>query len=399
MTDLLRKQRTSSGRRGESPDSSQTRPQGGFCIFGEEIASALAGQVKGGSQLQAALLARSLARGGVRVTIVDPLAPAPADVEPNLRIEPVPEWNGGMRGLRLIFRRIPGCLRVLRSTGAAVFYARGMTFLHLVPLWAARRSGSRFVLSVASDTDLLGFRERYTTYYRGKASAWVWASTILPNEIAYRNILRAADILIVQQDRQLELARARGKQAILIRNILDDSVLRHESRGARGKAIIVVGTISLPKGLRELMPLMRRLPEVPFEFVGEATDCEGRDLMEILRSLPNVRMHGALGRAETIEKIATARALLNTSPYEGFPNTFLEAWALLTPVISLHVDPGGTIAADRLGYVCGGDMAVLEELLRRRGYDLDLERIRDYVIRNHSADQAVQAISAILGID
>ena len=380
----------------EPPPGLRGPVHGGFCIFGERIAPALEGRrVFGGAELQLALLARILARHGVSVTVIDPLISAPGDPAPHLHLETIVDWNRGPKGLRLFLWRIPGLLRALRATGASVFYARGVSFFHLLPLHVAHRIGSKFVLGVASDSDVMGFRERYRTAFKGKASLWIWLSTIIPNEIAYRFILRGADAVIVQHRGQMIRLRARGLRAIRMNNILDEDLLDFPSPETRGCSIVLVGAISQRKGLRLLLPVIRRLQGTTFEFIGEATDMEGAEIVSMLRALPNVVLHGQLERRATIDKIASAHALLNASPLEGFPNTFIEAWALRTPVISLSVDPEGMIRGSRLGYVCDGDLDALERLLALDSYDLDLDRIRQYAIRNHASELAWGILGSI----
>ena len=94
--------------------------------------------------------------------------------------------------------------------------------------------------------------------------------------------------------------------------------------------------------------------------------------------------------------IAGARALLNTSVAEGFPNAFLEAWALGTPVISLFVDPANLIRTHRLGYVCDGNMDMLLDLLQREKYDLPFDEIKQYVLQHYSSENAIQTLVSIL---
>jgi len=365
-----------------------------ICIFGKNIDPAIRGVgTFGGAELQMALIAKTLAMHGIPVKIVDTELRESYSHQTNLDMEAIPGWGRGIRGVRLFSHRIPNLIRCLRAIDAKVYYVSGFSFLHLLALAAKRRSAT-FILAVASDTDLMRFRDRYKTMYRKNASVWTWLSTIIPNEIASSTILECADILLVQHDIQQDLARSRGKCVMKLNNILGDDVLQIKSRSRRN--CIIVGGLSAIKGLRSLLLIIREVQQVVFEFVGEPRDNEGESVKHELQQYPNVILHGALDRHTTLEKIAGAKVLLNTSRAEGFPNTFLEAWALGTPVISLFVDPGGVIASNHLGYVCNGDLRKFKDLVLIDKYNIDEARIREYVLRHHMADQALRFFQRIL---
>src|SRR4030095_8272292 len=61
-----------------------------------------------------------------------------------------------------------------------------------------------------------------------------------------------------------------------------------------------------------------------------------------------VHFHGALAYRETNALYGRARVFVNTSDLEGFPNTYVQAWASGTPVIAFF-DPDGIIARHGLG--------------------------------------------------
>ncbi len=370
---------------------------GGVCIFGPRVARVFSGEVKGGAELQMALLAQALTAGGVRCVIVDPHAAetrdAPAGSPP---VVPVAGWNTGIRGLRMLTRRVPRLLRALRAAHPSLYYARGFSALSAVPWLAARLEGVPFVLAVASDANLLAFRDRFESLYRGRSRIWDWISTIIPNELTLAFLQRSADALLVQHEGQVSLAARTGLRTVICRNIAGSELLEGTGCGRHDGPVTMVGTLSRYKGLDRLPDLIRSLPDVTFEFIGRVTDADGVKAQRSLSALPNVRISGALLRAETLRRIAKARALLNTSPWEGFPNTFLEAWAFGTPVLSLHVDPGGILERERLGICCHGDIDRLAEELRRPAHDLDPERIRAYVRDHHSGAAAVAVLTQLI---
>lgn len=365
------------------------------CVYGLHTAEALHGKrLKGGAELQAVLVALGLAEGGCDVTLVDPEGEETLPPAPNFRVVTIPGWNEGPHGLRLFTRRLPRLLRTLMETRAEIYYCRGFTFLYLVPYIAARRTGARFVLAAASDTDLLGFRARYRKSYKGKSSAWVWLSTILPNEFVHWYLLRKADAILIQHDGQALDAGKRPRKVVRLNNLLDHRVASVRTI-PRGRNVVVVGTLSLAKGITGLVPVVAQLPGVTFEFIGEAVDGEGQRAQEALSRMENVILRGPLDRAGTLERIAAAKALLNVSPREGFPNTFLEAWALETPVIALHVDPGGLLTTEQMGYCCHGDVAVMRDLLVRERYPLDTARTKAAVLERFSGRHVVEVFHAL----
>jgi glycosyltransferase involved in cell wall biosynthesis len=74
-------------------------------------------------------------------------------------------------------------------------------------------------------------------------------------------------------------------------------------------------------------------------------------IIDILKALPNVKYRGQVAPEEAGQVIANAAAFLSTSDAEGFPNTFLQAWASGTPIVSLGLDPGAAIRQQGIGIV------------------------------------------------
>jgi glycosyltransferase involved in cell wall biosynthesis len=365
------------------------------CIFGSQVTSALQGNTIGGAELQMAMLATTLAEQDIEVVVVDREAENSFSLQKNIRIEAVADWNKGIRGLRFFTHRLPRLIKSLRSTDASVFYVRGVSYLFLAPLYVAKKTNSTFVLAISHDSELWRFKERNKVFYKNNSSLWDWISTNLPNELAAYFLVRYADVLLVQHDEQADRAKELGKPAVLLPNMIDRKVLKVDTTRPR-QNIVIVGALSNRKGLDVLLPVIRKLEHVTFEFVGEAEDIEGMRIKDELQKCRNVILNGWMDRAQTLEKIATAKALLNTSKMEGFPNAFIEAWALRTPVISLSVDPGGVIRKNNLGFACDGDIGMVERLLNGASLHVDTERIQNHVYSYHSAEYTLNVFNKIL---
>ncbi len=93
--------------------------------------------------------------------------------------------------------------------------------------------------------------------------------------------------------------------------------------------------------------------------------------------------------------------LINTSDFEGFPNTFIEAAMHHTPVISLNSDPNRMLSKHQCGVFCKGDFSLMvEELEKLLNSEKELGRMGDnafrYARENHQLDDAVAKINCII---
>jgi len=75
------------------------------------------------------------------------------------------------------------------------------------------------------------------------------------------------------------------------------------------------------------------VPEITFDVVGAANTSSdyASAVMEGAAGIPNVKTHGRVLHAHMVQYYRSCRALCCTSAYEGFPNTFVEAWSLACP--------------------------------------------------------------------
>ena len=110
---------------------------------------------------------------------------------------------------------------------------------------------------------------------------------------------------------------------------------------------------------------------------------------------------GELKQEDLNTLLETAHVMVNTSDYEGFPNTFIQSWMREVPVVSLYVDPDDVLSSNGIGSI-SGDIEKLYintlELIKNREKRLQMATAaRDYATRVHSlanAEEVVQLLTS-----
>jgi glycosyltransferase involved in cell wall biosynthesis len=315
-----------------------------------------AGRAVGGAELQSTYLVRALATAGLRVAHLVRLE---EDFTPREQdgVTVVPIESGYDRG-GIARRR--ALLSALRAADAGLYVQRSASFETGIVAAFARVRRRRFVFSASSEAD---FRlDPVTTRIAGASL------DDRKSRLQYRFGLRYADEVVVQTGAQHELLRRSfGRSATVVPSFCEPAVLDDRARSA----FLWVGGVGPVKDPLAFLDLARRLPELRFRML--ATERGASQLAEELRlrasELPNVELLGPRPRPDALDLYREAIALVNTSHLEGFPNTFLEAWAHATPVLSLRVDPDGVIMRRGLGAVAGGSIETLAQDAARLAAD------------------------------
>ncbi len=359
-----------------------------FC-FVASVSATLRGKAIGGAELQITLLAKALAMNGHEVVIIDYDAGENFVTEEGVKVIPVPEWHTGIKGFRLWTRQLPALYRLLKAQKADYYYVRMRALFNLMPYLAARKNKARFIVALAHDLDVTGFRERFRHEYWPKFNLIKFLTLYLPNDFAFDYTIRRADFVTLQHKGQLlRSGRFKGKQAVF-RNIFDYREMK-TPHIIPGDFFVLAGSLTMLKGIGNLLELVRKMdPSVRLVVIGEPRGAKAESIYTELGQFPNVELKGRLPHADTINYIASAKALVSTSNFEGFPNIFLEAWACGVPVISLHVNPGDVINEFGLGKYFDGDYSKMAACINSNGTGgMDPVKLRAYIANYHDFERA-----------
>jgi glycosyltransferase involved in cell wall biosynthesis len=333
----------------------------------------------GGVEYQTAMTARWLAANRFDVTLVVWNEGQPSDTHVDgVRVLSLCRADEGLPGLRFVHPRWTSLARALRTADADLYYQNcGEYVTGQVASWC-RSHRRRFVFSVASDPE---------------CDPRLPAMRSLRERVLYRYGLRHADRIIVQTRRQQTMLREGFGLESVVLPMPCAGPMEGEARPAAVETparFVWVGRISPEKDPDRFLAIARALPQFRFDLAGPAPTDWAREV--VARAGPNVRILGRVPRSEMSTVYAGATALVCTSVFEGFPNTFLESWSHGVPVITT-VDPDGLVESLGLGAASQetADLIGAAERLAQHGADWDraAARAREYYDRHHRPDRAL----------
>lgn len=345
------------------------------------------GRAPGGMEAQVLHLARGLAARGYAVCAIvrQVEGGVPRDLD-GIRIVPVPAVRGSHDRSELAWEARFGLslARTLIRTPSDVVVQRGSGIETGIVGAAARACRRRFVFMAANVVD---FQRDWESSGR--------------NRRAFELGVRLADAVVVQTDEQVEMCRRRfGREPVLIRSVAEAA----EPSEGDPEAYLWVGRLASYKRPEAFIELAEALPDLPFRMVPTTDQLDAGPLRERAAALTNLEWLEPRPRAELLELIGSAAAVVSTSEVEGMPNVFLEAWARGVPTVTLDFDPDGVIEREGLGFAAGGDSSRLAGELRSLWDEPERRqeiaaRCVAYVQREHGLDHVLDRLVPTLGLE
>lgn len=206
------------------------------------------------------------------------------------------------------------------------------------------------------------------------------------------DLLHASDSIFVQNSHQKQmLQEVFNVKATLILNPID----LEQKFIIKEDFVLWVGKSSSYKNPLIFRELCALFPSQQFLMVCNKADGVLFDEVRNNRP-PNCRLVEHVKPEEIESYFAACKLFINTSDFEGFPNTFLQAAKYGKPIISYKVDPNYFISGSDCGFVCHGDLAMLRESLNflltdRVGYEQKAKNALAGV-QKHSIEEVGQVL-------
>lgn len=287
----------------------------------------------------------------------------------------------------------------LKDIPADLFLTFGVQQVSARVIAAAHASGCRCALFLAHDSDL---DPRILTDPD-------FVSPAGDSGMVCRWILTHADVIFCQTPSQQQNVRQFGREAILFRNPID---LDHwfptsagestappvHTAGLQRYALWIGRADRHHKQPLTLIELARQCPQVEFLMVMNSRDDSVE--REVRASAPpNVHIVEQIPFGDMPAVMRQAAILVNTSPSEGFPNTFLQAAACGVPIASLFVE-AEFLKASRAGWCAHGNVPALANVIRDcwegRTDAADRQAAREFIATHHSLQRQAGELLSLL---
>ena len=280
----------------------------------------------GGAEVQQDYISRECARRGYGVSVVSlDFGQVDGASISNVTIYKTHKPGAGLPGVRFFHPRLTKLWAALKRADADVYYVRCAGMLAGVVAVFCKRYSRTFIYNGAHDTDfepgkhLIRFKRDVLLYEFG---------------------LKHADLVIAQNRRQQELARHYYHLlSVLIPNCYALPNGYNPTPDEKRTTILWVSTMREWKRPELFLALAKALPRYKFIMVGGpsnyGTDSYYNMLCDRAAGIENLTMTGFVPYDQVDGHFDNACLFINTSISEGFPNTFLQAWARGVPTVSL----------------------------------------------------------------
>lgn len=294
-------------------------------------------RVSGGAELQVALLARELALLGEEVVIAaGDTGQADGTCDDGVRIRNAGRFQTG--GLADTMRAIPRVLAILREERPDYVFQLGWTSW-LFLLWLFRPVfGYRLGFICGLDSEVNGVFRKENPVRGG----------------LFEFAMRRCDVRFAMTTDQKRMFETAGMTCGFYRNLI---LPRDQPLDAVAKDVDVlwIARCQPVKRPMRFVELARRLTDARCVMVcPNETPALWNEVRDAAAAVPNLEFIERVPYHEVQALYDRARVFVNTSEWEGWPNSFIQAGLAAAAIVSLEVNPDALFETFTPGVACGG---------------------------------------------
>lgn len=198
----------------------------------------------------------------------------------------------------------------------------------------------KFIYRTASDIDCNG------TYIE---------NNFIEGKLFKFGIKNASAVITQNDNNKKQLKENLSIDSIVIRNCISVP----EKNFVEKDIILWVGRSEYLKQPHLFLEIAKKIPYAKFLMICPKANFNSVDLEELskkVKDIPNLDFINQVPYNEINKYYQRAKIFINTSLYEGFPNTFIQSSAHAVAIFSLNVNPDNFININKCGYFANGNM-------------------------------------------
>lgn len=219
----------------------------------------------------------------------------------------------------------------------------------------------------------------------------------------YKYGLEHAGIILVQSKEQKKhLFDNHSSESVIFKNLFVFSAANNK---IDSKYILWVSRLDFMKNPYLFLQMSKQFPAEKFTMIcppkSAGKNEEWIKLQKEAESISNLTFIEKVPFNEIQSYFNEAKVFVNTSDFEGYPNTFIQAGIGKTPILSYKVNPDNFLNEYDCGYCCKGDFDIMVKTLDKLVSDKEdwqnkSRNVFEYVRKNHDIEKGIIKLDEII---
>jgi glycosyltransferase involved in cell wall biosynthesis len=226
-----------------------------------------------------------------------------------------------------------------------------------IAAWYALKNHCKMVWHISSDNDLAA---------SAVSISRLFVYRLLDRQLLNYGIRHAGNIIVQTEDQHALLQKNFKRRAAAIVPNFHPAPAEPLIKQEPVKIVWVANLKELkqPEIFIRLAAELQEIHNAQFIMIGalQGTERLRRKYLKLIEGVRALTYLGPKRQEEVNAILARSHILVNSSRYEGFPNTFIQAWLRQMPVVSLQVNPDRLIDRQGLGFVSGSYEKLKEDV-------------------------------------
>lgn len=240
-------------------------------------------------------------------------------------------------------------LKTLKRVNADVYIQRAAGVETGIIAFFCKLFKRKFIYMTASDIDVNGeYRKKHKIF-----------------GIFYEYGIKNASAIITQREEHKRLIKDNFKKdSVVIKNSF--SILSEPSSLNERDYILWIGSAQALKQPEMFLEIAEAIPEEKFVMIMPKNNIKiWEKILNKTKNIPNLKFIEKIPFDGINEYYEKAKLFINTSMFEGFPNTFVQSVMNGTPIISLNVNPDNFLNKYNCGFCTEGSKNKITEEIKR----------------------------------